>query len=194
MFIKNGKMIDPSQPFVENGLQYPGNWISRATQAEREAVGITEVPDPVRPDDRYNFVTQNEDGTYTTVRKPTESITGQIWNDIKIKRDYLTQNGGYKVVVNGVDKWFHSDIFSRSQQIGLVILGANIPPGLTWKTMDGSFVPMTQSLAAQVFAAAAASDQAIFAKAEQHKAAMEAAEFPEQYDWRTDWPAQYTGS
>ena len=39
--------------------------------------------------------------------------------------------------------------------MGLVMLGDNIPAGLQWKTMDGSFVVMTPSLAQQVFAAAA---------------------------------------
>ena len=70
-------------------------------------------------------------------------------------------------------KWFHSDTFSRPQQMGLVMMGADIPANLQRKTMDGSFVAMTQTLAGQVFAAAAASDAALFARAEQIKAAME---------------------
>jgi len=58
--------------------------------------------------------------------------------------------------------------------MGLVMMGAGIPGGLQWKTMDGSFVTMTQTLAGQVFAAAAASDAALFSHAEQIKAVMEA--------------------
>ena len=58
--------------------------------------------------------------------------------------------------------------------MGLVMMGANIPAGLQWKTMDGSFVTMTQEPAGQVFAAAAASDAALFARAEQIKATMDA--------------------
>jgi hypothetical protein len=54
------------------------------------------------------------------------------------------------------------------------MMGAGIPGGLQWKTMDGSFVTMTQTLAGQVFAAAAASDAAMFSHAEQIKAVMEA--------------------
>lgn len=112
-----------------------------------------------------------------------------VWERIKAARDRRTQAGGYKVGT----KWFHSDTFSRTQQIGLVMLGASIPPGLQWKTMDGSFVEMTPTLAQQVFAAAAAQDTATFAAGEAHKAAMEAAADPAAYDFSAGWPAVFGG-
>uniref|UniRef100_UPI0023D92678 DUF4376 domain-containing protein n=1 Tax=Laribacter hongkongensis TaxID=168471 RepID=UPI0023D92678 len=75
----------------------------------------------------------------------------------------------------------------------MVLLGTNIPVGLQWKTMDGSFVTMTQTLAQQVLAAGAASDQAIFAAAETHKAVMEASTDPASYDFSGGWPATFSG-
>jgi hypothetical protein len=115
------------------------------------------------------------------------------WDSIKAKRDSLKTDGGYKVAVSGVDKWFHSDVFSRTQQIGLVMLGASIPAGLQWKTMDASFVTMTQSLAAQVFQAAAGQDVAVFAAAETHRAAMLASANPMAYSFSGGWPATFPG-
>ena len=115
------------------------------------------------------------------------------WEEIKTHRDRLSDTGGYKVAVAGVDKWFHSDPKSKIQQIALKDLGAGIPAGLQWKTMDGSFVPMTQALALQVFLAAVAQDQAIFQAAETHKAAMLAAPDPDSYDFSAGWPAVYGG-
>lgn len=109
------------------------------------------------------------------------------WEAIKAERERRTRNGGYLVG----DKWFHSDPDSRIQQIGLVMMGASIPEGLQWKAMDGSMVAMTQTLANQIFAAAAVSDQAIFAKAEEHNAAMLASPTPETYDHLTGWPKVY---
>lgn len=103
---------------------------------------------------------------------------------IKSERDRRTEQGGYKVGAH----WFHSDKKSRSQQLGLVLLGANIPANLQWKTMDGTFVTMTQTLAQQILAAGAASDQAIFAAAEAHRQAMEASADPAAYDFSTGWP------
>lgn len=107
----------------------------------------------------------------------------QSWEVIQTERD-RRKAAGIKVGT----KWFHSDDSSRIQQIGLVMMGTNIPPGLQWKTMDGTFVDMTAELALQVFATTAASDQAIFAAAESHKALMEATADPSAYDFSGGWP------
>lgn len=107
-----------------------------------------------------------------------------IWEEIKKLRDYKTQNNGYQTN----SKWFHSDTFSRTQQMGLVMMGASIPSGLQWKTMDGSFIEMTLSLAGQVFAAAATSDQALFAYAEVLKAQVE---IDTSTDITAGWPAGF---
>lgn len=115
------------------------------------------------------------------------------WEQIKAHRDRLSDEGGYKVVVSGADKWFHSDNKSKIQQQALVMLGASIPAGLQWKTMDGTFVTMTQTLAGQVFAAAVAQESAIFAAAEVHRAAMLQAANPDAYDFSGGWPAVYGG-
>lgn len=104
--------------------------------------------------------------------------------DIKAERDRRIQSGGYMVGA----KWFHSDTFSRTQQMGLVMLGAGIPANTPWKTMDGTTVTMTQALAGQIFATAAASDIVIFAAAETHRAAMESSADPSAYDFSAGWP------
>jgi hypothetical protein len=106
---------------------------------------------------------------------------------IKAERDRRIQSGGFKVGA----KWFHSDTFSRTQQMGLVMLGANIPANTPWKTMDGTTVVMTQQLAQQIFAAAAASDIAIFAAAETHRIALEACADPSSYDISAGWPKAF---
>lgn len=111
----------------------------------------------------------------------------QVWERIKAERDRRIQSGGYKVGA----KWFHSDTFSRTQQMGLVMLGANIPANTQWKTMDGTTIIMTQTLAGQIFSTAAASDIAIFAAAETHRAAMEASADPSAYDFSAGWPQVY---
>jgi hypothetical protein len=115
-----------------------------------------------------------------------EQAKAHKWEAIKIERD-RRKFGGVKVGA----KWFHSDNGSRIQQMGLVMMGASIPADLQWKTMDGSFIAMTQTLASKVFQAVAASDQAIFAVAEQHRVAMEASADPAAYDYSTGWPKIY---
>lgn len=69
MFILDGQPLNPDVPFEHNGIQYPANWLRLATPEERQAIGITEVPDYPRPDDRFYWVTQNPDGTWNAVPK-----------------------------------------------------------------------------------------------------------------------------
>lgn len=83
---------------------------------------------------------------------------------------------------------FHSDDASRIQQIGLVMFGQSMPPGIKWKTMDGTFADMTPQLAQQIFAAQAQRDMGLFAVAEQHIAAAALADDPMSYDYSAGWP------
>lgn len=111
----------------------------------------------------------------------------QKWEAIKTKRNTLTQTGGYKALGN----WFHSDTFSRSQQLGLVLMGASIPAGLQWKTMQGTFVEMTPTLAQAVFQAAALQDNLLFTYAEQLNQQVQASTNPDLVDIEQGWPETY---
>lgn len=53
MFILDGKPLSPDVAFTHDGIQYPANWLRLATPAEREAIGITEAPDPAVYDQRF---------------------------------------------------------------------------------------------------------------------------------------------
>jgi ribosome modulation factor len=114
----------------------------------------------------------------------------EIWERIKAERDRRTHEGGYQAAVAGVSKWFHSDPFSRTQQLGLLQAGASVP-AVQWKTMDGSFVTMSQAWAQAIFAAAVASDTALFAYAEQLRAQVEASADPESINILAGWPQVY---
>ena len=121
------------------------------------------------------------------LRTPAQAIA-LVWGKIKQHRETL-KSSGVKVGM----KWFHSDADSRIQQIGLVMMGANVP-AVPWKTLDGTLVTMTPVLAGQIFQATAQSDMAIFAVAESHLAGVNAAADPASYDWSTGWPAGFIAS
>ncbi|MCA0213068.1 MAG: DUF4376 domain-containing protein [Proteobacteria bacterium] len=116
-----------------------------------------------------------------------------VWERIKAHRERLSDTGGYQVTVGEVTKWFHSDLKSKTQQIALVVAGAGVP-AVPWKTMDGTFVTMSQAWAVAIFAAASAQEAAIFATAEMHRGAVMASAEPLAYDWTGDWPAVYGGA
>ena len=129
------------------------------------------------------------DGRVVIIPKPAATLAelqAAAWANIKAERDRRKAVG-----VKVGTKWFHSDDGSRIQQMGLVMMGASIPANLQWKTMDDTFITMTQTLASQVFQAVAASDQAIFTAAETHRVAMEASADPASYDYSGGWSKIY---
>ncbi len=112
----------------------------------------------------------------------------QAWERIKYERD---RRKGLGVKVGS--HWFHSDDPSRIQQMALVMMGQGMPAGIQWKTLtlsgESIFVTMTPALASAIFNATALHDQAVFAAAEIHRAAMEAHERPDLYELSHGWPA-----
>jgi hypothetical protein len=71
------------------------------------------------------------------------------------------------------------------------MMGANMPAGIMWKTMTETFVQMTPALAAGIFQATGAQDMGIFARAEYHRAMMNASSNPSTYDYSAGWPVSF---
>jgi len=82
MFILDGKRLPLDTPFEHNGIRYPANWLRLASVEEREAIGITEVAEQPRPDDRFYWVTDNGDGTYTAVPKDLAGVQKMLIDQI----------------------------------------------------------------------------------------------------------------
>ena len=111
----------------------------------------------------------------------------EMWERIKAKRADNLRHGVY---VKSVDKWFHTDDNSRTQYIALAVM-PRLPEKLPWKTMDNSFVNMTKALLAELMEQMLIDEQADFANAERHKAAMEKSDKPLEYDYGDGWSANF---
>jgi hypothetical protein len=58
MFLLDGNPLSPDTAFTTaDGTQYPANWLRLSSEKEREAIGITEVPDPAPVDHRFYWDT-----------------------------------------------------------------------------------------------------------------------------------------
>jgi hypothetical protein len=53
MFMLNGSPLPIDTPFEVDGTHYPANWLRLTSLEEKQAIGITEVPDPEPYDDRF---------------------------------------------------------------------------------------------------------------------------------------------
>lgn len=94
MFILNGKRLQPGQPFTvgegDEAIQYPSP--NALTDDDRHLLGITEVPDPVRPDDRYHWVADTADGDFIAAPKELAPLKATAVAQVKdIARLMLTQ-------------------------------------------------------------------------------------------------------
>jgi hypothetical protein len=88
MFILDGRPLSPDVPFEHDGISYPANWLRLASTEEREAIGITEEPDPAPYDQRFYWGpdlpkdhaqlveqwTQQTRATANTLLQPTDWI------------------------------------------------------------------------------------------------------------------------
>lgn len=154
----------PQSPlvFVAGALAYDGEWSIYDQQA-------------------YDSL---KEGVVSANNRVLNALRAPIWEKIKSLRDLKLTTGG----TPAANKWWHSDTKSQIQQLGFVLMGQNIPPGIKWKTMDGTWVEMTPTVAGQIFAAAAVQDQALFAYAETLKAQVDASNDPGSIDITAGWP------
>ena len=53
------KKLTVGQAFEFNGIQYPADWLEKTSLEEKQAIGITEEPDPEWFDDRYYWGVDN---------------------------------------------------------------------------------------------------------------------------------------
>jgi hypothetical protein len=60
MFLLNGNPLPIDTPFTVDGTSYPANWLRLTSIEEKNAIGITEVPDPVvQYDSRFYWGVDN---------------------------------------------------------------------------------------------------------------------------------------
>lgn len=75
MWLLNGNPISADAPFVVDDVVYPANWIRLASQEERDALGLVEVPDPAPVDTRFYWD--------ANVPRPVEQIRERFKTEIK---------------------------------------------------------------------------------------------------------------
>ena len=140
---------------------------------------------PRRPSPEYDW-----DGNKWTVNnvradEMRAEQQSEMWARIKQKRHDNLRHGVY---VKSVGKWLHSDDDSRAQYTFMRTM-ATLPENMLWKTMDNRFIPMTRELLDELSMQLLLDEQADFANAERHRAAMLQADNPLDYDYSSGWTA-----
>jgi len=79
MYYLGSKALRQNSPFTIEGTVYPSNWLRQSTEAEKAAINITWVADPVRADDRFYW---NGDATLPKIlddRAEVDEEGNPIW-------------------------------------------------------------------------------------------------------------------
>jgi hypothetical protein len=94
MFILNGTPLALDRAFTTpDGTQYPANFLRLASPEEREAIGITEVPDEISHDQRY-YWGYDSDGNLIPKQLEDEVVTpeeGESYTQTGLKTQHIRQ-------------------------------------------------------------------------------------------------------
>ncbi len=114
----------------------------------------------------------------------------EMWTRIKAKREAQRYGGAY---IPALKKWLQSDEPSRTQYLQLQLLEAKglFKQPVRWKTMDNSFIGLDAAAVTAIALQIMDNEQADFANAERHRAAMLKADNPLDYDYSGGWTANY---
>lgn len=103
---------------------------------------------------------------------------------------------GVSIDVSGKTYWFETTTETQLQlwrlnfvaEVMSVMGGASVD---TWKTMSGEKLSLTPEILKELIIAEADRTRIIFNNSEKHLAALQVAEDPTTYDYRTGWPQSY---
>lgn len=129
---------------------------------------------------------------------PIEERRKAKWSEVESYRNNLMQTGGFPVG----SYWFHSDLLSRSQQLGLIELGklalANgvdtndpIPNSPPWRTMSGEYITLTPTLTQSLVPSFLVQEASIFAVGDFYRNLINNSDNPEYIDITVGWPLTY---
>jgi hypothetical protein len=161
MFLLNGKRLQEGTAFEDaEGNKYPPQWLNQTTLEQKEAIGITEVPDPAPLDTRFYWdydlpkamedkvETDEQGNTSTTIGLKTQFIeqTKQTMNsllnptDWMIVRQYERQ---IEIPANVVQ--FRSDVVVKQSMLESAIIASNTVEELieilnaqNWPNLEGT--------------------------------------------------------
>ena len=88
MFMLNGQRLPLDIPFTAGDTQYPANWLRIASLEDKQAIGITEVPDPEPYDDRFYWGPGNPKDL-NTLKTDWTSRVNQIAYSMLAQSDWM---------------------------------------------------------------------------------------------------------
>jgi hypothetical protein len=98
----DGRVIQPDRAFTLGDISYPATWIRNASEAEKEAIGLTwqDPPETQFKDSRYYDNHVAPDGTVTSTPKDVEQLKANLVGDAKRTANTLLDGSDWMVSAN----------------------------------------------------------------------------------------------
>jgi hypothetical protein len=88
MFLLNGNRLSENTSFYDaNGVQYGAGWLNQSTEAQKLAIGITWVTDPIPFDTRFYWDTNLP----KALEDVTETVEGKEYITKGLKSNFIAQ-------------------------------------------------------------------------------------------------------
>jgi hypothetical protein len=138
MFLLNGTPLGIDSPFTYNDTQYPSNWLRLASQEERAAIGITEVADPERWDDRFYWGVDNPKDL-TDLKKNWTAQVKDTANKLLAHTDWMViRKAERSVDIPAATVTYRAAVIAECTKLTTAIAGsANVPALIAVVTEQG---------------------------------------------------------
>ena len=125
MFILNGKPLSPDSAFTTpDGTQYPASFLRLASPQEREAIGITEVPDEIPYNQQY-YWGYDQDGNLIPKQLEDETVTpeeGEPYTQTGLKTQHIRQTKETANTLLAPTDWYIVRNFERNIEVPVGIV------------------------------------------------------------------------
>lgn len=98
----DGRTIHPDKAFTLGDISYPATWIRNASEAEKEAIGLTwqDAPELQFKDSRFYDNHVAPDGTVTSTPKDLEQLKANLVGESKRTAGLLLVDSDWMVLAN----------------------------------------------------------------------------------------------
>jgi len=125
MFILNGTPLTLDRAFTTpDGTQYPSNFLRLASPQEREAIGITEVPDEIPYNQQY-YWGYDQDGNLIPKQLEDETVTpeeGEPYTQTGLKTQHIRQTKETANTLLAPTDWYIVRNFERNIEVPVGIV------------------------------------------------------------------------
>lgn len=99
MFKLGDRYLQHDTPFEYNGVRYPSNWLRLSTPEEKNAIGLTEVKDPIILDRRFYMP---QDPTGDPIPRDLETVKEEQINAVKLSMKNMLSHTDW-VIIRQID-------------------------------------------------------------------------------------------